>query len=136
MTKDELLSRLRNGKPVEVLHAIANDPTAAKDFILTLGPHLIAPLLAVDRRKRGLGGYDSSGISEAPRPDWGRFDWQRYRNYLRRAAHGVRKTADWANRVVKAFGKQEKLAYGALRARLTEEDAAILDRVCRRSLAA
>lgn len=136
MTLNELLARLHTGSVSQVFRDIAADPAIAQDFALTLGPHLVAPLLRDERRKNAIVAPASGGRVPSPRSDWSRMDWRRYADWLKSFYRGVKDGWQFAERVTKAFGKEDNLAYGKLRARLDELDAARLDKICGKRLAA
>ncbi len=63
-------------------------------------------------------------------------DWQRWTDWMGRAERGVREGKQFGGRIVKAFGSETALSYGRLRARLSPEDAARLDKLCGKLLVA
>ena len=136
MTIHELLNRIRATSVVEVLTTIANDAAAARDFTLSLGPHLLGPFLRDELRKQGIVALSSGGRLPAPRHDWSRLDWQRWTDWIARGEIGLRGAKRFGHRVVKAFGKDLKLPYAKLRERLGEEDVQKLDKLCGKVLSA
>lgn len=136
MTVAELIRRCKVTSAVEVLTTIANDPAEARDFALTIGPALLGPLLREDGRKRGVVATTPGGRAPSPRADWSRFDWRRYADWLKAMRSGVGQAWQFSERVCKAFGKEDTVAYATLRARLNAEDAERLDALCGKRLTA
>ena len=134
MTLESLLHRIKETSAVEVLNTIAGNHDEAVDFILTLGPHLLAPLLGEERRKVGIV-RPGAGVP-SPRPDWSRLDWKRWTDWMGRAEQGFRNGKHFGQRVLKAYGANKQLPYAQLRAKLDPEDAARLDKLCGKALAA
>lgn len=134
MTVAELIRRCKASSAVEVLTTIANDPAEARDFALTIGPALLGPLLREDGRKRGVVATTPGGRAPSPRADWGRLDWRRYADWLKALRGGVSQAWQFAERVCKAFGKDDNVPYGKLRASLGAEDAERLDVLCGKRL--
>lgn len=136
MTVDELLTRIRSTSVVDVLNTIASTPDEAADFIRTLGPHLVAPLMRQSERKQGVVALTSGGRIAAPRHDWTRLDWKRWTDWMGTMEQGVRAGKMFGTRVLKAFGTNKQLPYSQLRAKLNTEDADRLDKLCGKVLAA